>query len=332
MNLVKAPLRISYVGGGTDYPEFYMHNEGAGVIAAAIDQYVYVYSHLLSEIAEENIRFTYRETESVLCIDDLKHPVMREMLRDVKWKSRSNFGTFADLPSGVGLGGSSSFTVALASLIFEDRNLPQDPHALAKLAIRIEREILGEAGGIQDQYVAAFGGFRKYGFTKPLVSVSDPLLDQKSLSFLEERQILIWLGESRDSSSHAAHTQSVINKSNVMLKEMTNLLETTEKALAGSATPFEAFDAIRISVREGWVLKKEFTGESHPNVKKIEKIVDRFPNAAMKLCGAGGSGFALVLAELETLQELQMELPELKVIFPKIEPRGSHILTNPLPS
>ena len=122
MDLVKAPLRISYVGGGTDYPEFYRHNEGAGVIAAAIDQYVYLYAHPLSEVAEENIRFTYRETESVLKIEDLRHPVMREMLRDVNWNYRTNFGTFADLPSGVGLGGSSSFAVALATLIFHNLN------------------------------------------------------------------------------------------------------------------------------------------------------------------------------------------------------------------
>ena len=80
MDLVKAPLRISYVGGGTDFPEFYKNSQGAGVIAAAINKYVYLYAHELSEFAEENVRFTYRETESVLEIGDLNHPVMREML------------------------------------------------------------------------------------------------------------------------------------------------------------------------------------------------------------------------------------------------------------
>jgi D-glycero-alpha-D-manno-heptose-7-phosphate kinase len=329
VDLVKAPLRISYIGGGTDYPNFYEKNEGAGVIAAAIDQFVYLYAHPLSAIAEENIRFTYRETESVLDIEDLKHPVMREMLRDVKWNSRTNFGTFADLPSGVGLGGSSSFAVALATLIFHNRNLLLDPYNLAKLAIRIEREILGEPGGIQDQYVAAFGGLRKYEFAVSSISVSDQLLDQTSLSFLEERQILIWLGESRDSSGYAAHTRSAISNSHPMLKEMTHLLESTEKALAESIKPSEAFNAIRLGVSEGWVLKKEFIGESHPSVTKIENIVKRFPNVGMKLCGAGGSGFVLVLAEPSTLNEIQMELPELKIVFPKIETRGSQILTDP---
>jgi D-glycero-alpha-D-manno-heptose-7-phosphate kinase len=326
MNLVKAPLRISYVGGGTDYPEFYMHNEGAGVIAAAIDRYVYVYSHPLSEIAEENIRFTYRETESVSEIDEIRHPVMREMLREVSWSSRTNFGTFADLPSGVGLGGSSSFAVALATLIFLNRNLPHDPHTLARLAIRIEREILGEAGGIQDQYVAAFGGLRKYSFSNESVSVSDVLLDSLNLAFLEERQLLIWLGESRNSAVHAEHTRLAINKSHSVLKETSNLFDITEKAISRSSSPTETFNALREGVRLGWDLKKKFTTALHHAVAEIELSARAFPEVGMKLCGAGGTGFVLILAEPETLIELMKSMPHFKYIKPRIDVQGSRLV------
>jgi len=142
MKLVKTPLRISYVGGGTDYPSYYLNNEGCGVIAAAINQYVYIYSHKLSPIAKEQIRFTYRETESVNAIGELKHPVLREMLKLRNWPEKTNFGTFSDLPSGVGLGGSSSFAVGLAHLILNAESGEIDPHVLAELAVRVEREEL----------------------------------------------------------------------------------------------------------------------------------------------------------------------------------------------
>jgi D-glycero-alpha-D-manno-heptose-7-phosphate kinase len=326
MNFVKAPLRISYVGGGTDYPEFFKHNTGAGVIAAAIDQYVYLYAHPLSEVADENLRFTYRETESVQKIEDLKHPVMREMLRDVKWRSRTNFGTFADLPSGVGLGGSSSFAVALATLICNDSILPLDRDAIAKLAIRIERDVLGEAGGIQDQYVAAFGGFRRYGFESDAISVSENLLDPLSIAYLEERQLLIWLGTSRDSSSYAEHTRSVINTSRSLLKETVNLLEVTDQAISNSSSPVESFNAIREAVYLGWDLKKKFTNRPHPIVKEIELKLKEFPQAAMKLCGAGGTGFLLLLAEPETLKDIKSSMPNYKTIQPKIDHEGSTLL------
>jgi D-glycero-alpha-D-manno-heptose-7-phosphate kinase len=327
MDLVKAPLRISYVGGGTDYPEFYKQNQGAGVIAAAIDKFVYLYAHPLSEVAEENIRFTYRETESVLKIEDLKHPVMREMLRDVKWNFRTNFGTFADLPSGVGLGGSSSFVVALATYISHEMNLPHDPHALARLAVRIEREVLGEAGGIQDQYVAAFGGLRKYNFGGEAISVSNALLDPLSIAYLEERQMLFWLGGSRASSNFAEHTRSVIKTSNSLLKETAHLLEVTEIALSRSSNPLESFNAIREAVLNGWDLKKKFTNSLNPLVQEIEIHLRNFQPVSMKLCGAGGTGFVLVLAEPNVLREIQSELPGIKSFYPKIEEKGSQLLS-----
>ena len=326
MDLVRSPLRISYVGGGTDYPDYYMKNQGAGVIAAAIDQYVYLYGHPLSEVADENIRFTYRETESVLRIEDLKHPVMREMLRDVKWKSRTNFGTFADLPSGVGLGGSSSFAVALATFIFENTNLAREPQDLAKLAIRIEREILGEAGGIQDHYVAAFGGLRKYNFSSSEITVTETLLDPLSIAYLEDRQLLIWLGESRDSSRHAQHTRSVINTSSTLLRDTANLLEITERAISQSSKPSDSFDAIREAVHLGWGLKKKFTSTLHPKVEEVALILKDFPEVAMKLCGAGGTGFILLLAEPKTLKELRIAMPNHKILIPKIDHEGAKIM------
>jgi len=325
MKLVKTPLRISYVGGGTDYPSYYMNNEGCGVIAAAINQYVYIYSHKLSPIAKEQIRFTYRETESVNAIAELKHPVLREMLKLRNWPEKTNFGTFSDLPSGVGLGGSSSFAVGLAHLILDTGSNEIDPHVLAELAVRVERDELKEPGGIQDHYVAAFGGLRKYEFKQSGVEVSPKIMSQDAVSYLEERQMLIWLEETRDSETHAAVTESEIGKSNSYLKEMTDLFQETGKIFSEDMGGAQTFEKIKEAVTLGWSYKKRFTSELSPIVQSVETVLSKFSDVGYKLCGAGGSGFLLVLAEPDILAQIKNTLPEYSVLHPKISLLGSSV-------
>jgi D-glycero-alpha-D-manno-heptose-7-phosphate kinase len=326
MDFVKAPLRISYVGGGTDYPEFYRHNNG-GVIAAAINQYVYLYAHPLSEVADENIRFTYRETESVLGLEDLKHPVLREMLRESKWNSRTNFGTFSDLPSGVGLGGSSSFAVALATIISSRVSGSPDPHDLAKLAIRIEREILQESGGVQDQYVASFGSIREYRFDSEGVRVSEPLLNSQDIDYLNDRQILLWLDESRDSANYARHTVQAIRSSNGSLQETAKLFETTSQAIQTSTKSSQKFAALKSAVELGWELKKHYITALTSQLLELERYFKDSGDVAFKLCGAGGTGFLLILGEPDVLKRIRVQLSESKILAPKIELHGSRFIT-----
>ena len=325
MKLVKTPLRISYVGGGTDYPSYYTQNEGCGVIAAAINQYVYIYSHKLSPIAKEQIRFTYRETESVNAITDLKHPVLREMLKLRNWPEKTNFGTFSDLPSGVGLGGSSSFAVGLANLLLHQEGGEIDPYVLADLAVRVERHELAEPGGIQDQYVAAFGGLRKYDFTKDGVQVSPQLQSDEAVTYLEQRQMLVWLEETRDSEGHAAVTEKEIGKSNSYLKEMTDLYQQTCTIFNQDLGAAQTFAKIKEAVTLGWSYKKQFTSDLSPNVQAVENVLDKFSDVGYKLCGAGGSGFMLILAEPDTLAEIKNSLPGYSVLYPKISMLGSSV-------
>jgi len=325
MKLVKTPLRISYVGGGTDYPSYYSQNEGCGVIAAAINQYVYIYSHKLSTIAKEQIRFTYRETESVNAIGELKHPVLREMLKLRDWPEKTNFGTFSDLPSGVGLGGSSSFAVGLAHLLLDGQSDEIDPSALAELAVRVERHELAEPGGIQDQYVAAFGGLRKYDFKKEGVQVSGQLKSDEAVTYLEQRQMLVWLEETRDSEGHAAVTEKEIGKSNSYLKETTDLFQETGKIFSEDFGAAKTFEKIKEAVTVGWSYKKKFTSELSPNVQTVESVLGKFSDVGYKLCGAGGSGFMLILAEPDTLAQIKSSLAGYSVLHPKISLLGSSV-------
>jgi D-glycero-alpha-D-manno-heptose-7-phosphate kinase len=247
------------------------------------------------------------------------------MLKLRNWPEKTNFGTFSDLPSGVGLGGSSSFAVGLAHLILNAETDEIDPHVLAELAVRVEREELKEPGGIQDHYVAAFGGLRKYEFKQSGVEVSPKLISQDAVSYLEERQMLIWLEETRDSETHAAVTESEIGKSNSYLKETIDLFQETSRIFSDDLTPVQTFDTIKEAVTLGWGYKKRFTSELSPIVQSVETVLSKFSDVGYKLCGAGGSGFLLILAEPDILAQIKNTLPGYSVLYPKISLLGSSV-------
>jgi D-glycero-alpha-D-manno-heptose-7-phosphate kinase len=319
-------MRISYIGGGTDYLDYFKDSPG-GVIAAAINQYVYVYSNPLSDVAEENFRFTYRESESVSDPSLFRHPVVREMMGHLNWTSRTNMGTFADLPSGIGLGGSSAFSVAMAK-IFDWGNLESTPEDLARLAIYVERELLREPGGFQDQYVAAYGGLRAYDFNSASNTiVSDLLLSEAEKTYIEERQLLIWLGQTRNSSSHSLNTIQSINSNRFLLRETYEIYRETRDSLFNSiGNPEKTFGKLSSAVQRGWTLKQKFTDVTDPRINAVLKIASEAGVISFKLCGAGGIGFLLLMAEPDQLLSVKNKLTGYKIIKPKIDLEGCQII------
>ena len=328
MRLVRSPMRVSYVGGGTDYPE-YFHKSPGGVLAAAINQYVYVYSNPLSSVAAENFRFTYRETESVSLHSEFKHPVMKSILEYLNWQSRQNFGTFADLPAGIGLGGSSAFTVAMAKLLMHNEADKSNPKDLARLAIHIERTLLAEPGGHQDQYVSAYGGIRSYDFSADSVSVSAPILSEASVKYLEERQILVWVGSTRSSSIHSEATITAIHQKNDLLQSTFELYRKTVDSLrVVSNSPSDDYQCIANAVRAGWKLKQDFSSTPDTQVDEIIRLAEKVGADGYKLCGAGGAGFVLILASPERLSTLEKMLTSFKIISPQIVTSGCELLVD----
>jgi D-glycero-alpha-D-manno-heptose-7-phosphate kinase len=302
MIIVRAPLRISYVGGGSDYPNFFEKNTGY-VVGSTINKFVYVYANPLASIARERFRFSYRETESVQEISDLAHPVLREMLLLMGIDKPLNIGTFSDLPSGVGLGGSSAFAAALAKLLSLVKNQEMNRHEIAKVAIKVERDILKESGGYQDQYHASFGGFREYQFDNDQVKVSDPLLNQGQLDYINERQILIWTGLQRDSHGPALYTTEKSRTSEVA--EVSRLAIACSKELSNSNSGSAAFEILTRYCAAGWTLKQRFSSPLIPEVERYAQIAMDYGAVSLKLCGAGGGGFLLILAEPDSIQKIQ---------------------------
>jgi D-glycero-alpha-D-manno-heptose-7-phosphate kinase len=318
-------MRISYVGGGSDYKEFYKNYTG-NVVGVTINQYVYVFLNQLSDIAPENFRFTYRKTESVQHAIELDHPVLRETLQMLDVKRKLNIGTFSELPSGVGLGGSSAFTVALIKVLKACSGEYPNQYELARMAILIEREILKESGGVQDQYHAAFGGFRHYSFQESQVVVSEPLLTAESMEYISARQLLVWVGEPRLSSDFAAVTESNLSKKLEFVKLTSELAASTAGLLSTTSVPQQNFSDLVDSVKVGWELKQEYAQESHELVGEIISKAFLAGGKAFKLCGAGGTGFVLVLAEIADIPGIISALHGFSVIHPQMTKVGTTIL------
>ena len=326
MIITRTPMRISYVGGGSDFEDHFKHSFGS-VIGTTINQYIYVFSNDLSEVSPERIRFTYRQTESVDEILSIKHPVLRTVLEELEWESRINLGTFSELPAGVGLGGSSAFTVGLSHLLLHLKGMAVDPETIAKFSVRVERDLLGESGGWQDQYHSAYGGFRHYKFSGKGTEVSESLLTDESIELLNKQQLLVWVGESRNSSAHAQFTQTQARQGvSEQISRNAQLSESLFKKLRMETSPRCQFELLANGVNEAWALKQEFTSKVSEQVKEIIDIGFDNGASAAKLCGAGGSGFVLILFEEHNLQSLKTAYQNHKIVFPRITSTGSQII------
>lgn len=312
----KTPLRISFIGGGTDYPSFFNQTEGH-VVGCTVDLNVYVNILELPRFAREKFRFTYRKTESVDDINDMEHPVTRELLKYLNWTTPLNIATMADVPGSSGLGSSSAFSVGLALALKTFKREIASPLYLAKTAIMIEREILAEPGGVQDQYQSSFGGFRSYSFGMNGVEVSDSYLDQDRLNELSKFFTLLAVGDARHSSNLAAETSQVSSDERFMeLLAMRNL----SRELAANLTTNLSNEAIASElfsvIEEGWAIKKRFSPLiAPPTVTNAIAQGKEVGATAAKLCGAGNSGFILFGHPPERQRALIAHFPD-KFAFP----------------
>ena len=211
MITTRSPLRITLGGGGTDLPSYYNKHEGF-VLSAAIDKYVYV--SLLKTFAQ-SIKLKYSKMENVQEVSDIQHPIIKEVLNYFKFeKPKIEITSFADIPSGTGLGSSGSFTTALIKSVVVHQRINLSQSELAELACYIEIEKLREPIGKQDQYIAAFGGLTQFTFKKDNKVKVEPLdIDQDTMYDLQDNLMLFFTGFSR-SASNILNDQDVKSKKN----------------------------------------------------------------------------------------------------------------------
>ena len=294
MIIVRSPLRISLGGGGTDLPSYYQHYEGF-LLAAAIDEYVYV---TVSRPFTEGIFLKYSKIEEVKATSDIEHPIIREALSVMNLTSpQIEIHSMADIPAGTGLGSSGSFTTALLKALYSHQKRYLHQEELAELACHIEIERLGEPVGKQDQYIAAVGGLTCFNFQKDNKVTSQPLgISMNTMFDLEENLMLFFTGIAR-SASGILKDQKVRSQQNDAdmlnnLHYVKDLGYRSRDALVDGKT--ELFGEL---MHEHWEHKKRRSGGmSNPKIDEWYELGMKSGAVGGKLVGAGGGGFLMFLA------------------------------------
>ena len=294
MIIARSPLRITLGGGGTDLPSYYREHEGF-LVSAAIDKYVYV--NVMRPFTE-GIFLKYSQLEQVQKITEVKHPIIREALQILGFKTpQVEITTLADIPAGTGLGSSGSFTTALLKALYTHRKRHLHQEELAALACHIELDLLGEPIGKQDQYIAAVGGVTCFTFHKDDKVTAEPLgISMNTMFDLEDNLMLFFTGFSRSASGILKDQQVKSQQNDVdMINNLHYVKElgyrSKEALLAGNTVLFGEL------MHEHWEHKKRRSGGmSNPRIDEWYELGMKNGAVGGKLVGAGGGGFLMFMA------------------------------------
>lgn len=323
MIITQAPLRISFLGGGTDFPEFYAQEEGC-VLSSAIDKSITV---ILKRRYDQRIRVGYTRTELVETVDQLEHELVREAMRLTGLTGGVEIGTMGDIPSrGSGLGSSSTVTVALLHAMWTYLGVLPTRGQLAEEAVRVEREILGRPIGVQDQYAAAFGGLRFHRFGPEGVSSEAVLPDgaagEQLARRLGEHLLIFFTGITRQSASVLAEQRANIETQRPLLRAMARQAREGRQALVDGR-----LDDLGELLHEGWLLKRRLASKvTNPDIDAMYAAARGAGAIGGKISGAGGGGFLLLYARPQDHQAVRAALHPLSELAFNLEPEGSLVL------
>ncbi len=312
MIITQTPLRISFFGGGTDFPDFYL-KEGGHVLTSTIDRYIFV---IIKQRFDEKIRIGYTRTEVVDNVDEIQHQLVRECLRRTGIRSRVEISTMGDIPdSGSGLGSSSTVTVGLLNAMYQYVGEPRDPETLAREASEIEITVLGKPIGIQDQYISAYGGQRFLSFDADgKVRVETLKIDGDDWSILNERLMLFFTNTTRQAEQVLTEQKQNIDAKLEILRRMKKLaLEARDCLTNGDLDDFGAL------LDETWQMKKQLASKISTNL--IDEAYQAAKDAGAlggKIAGAGGGGYLLLYCRPELQPRVRAALrllPELPFGF-----------------
>jgi D-glycero-alpha-D-manno-heptose-7-phosphate kinase len=321
MIIVRTPYRISFFGGGTDYPVWYRENNGI-VLSTTINKYSFLVVRKLPEIFDYKYRIRYYEKEEVDCVNQIQIPVIREAIKYMKITDGIDITHHGDLPNRSGIGSSSSFTVSLLHGLSALCNRQRTKRELALGAIHLEQNILNESVGSQDQVAASFGGFNRLEFGGQSDFVCHPLpIGKSTLDTLESWVQIFFTKELRNSGDIAGKTISNIKNKTVLLKDMMALTQEAQTMLF--ANDIKSFANL---LNEEWKIKKSME-KSITNDSIDTAIKIGLDNGAIgaKLLGAGGGGFIMFLTPPE-LQKQVSHVLNLKEVPVNFEYLGSQLI------
>jgi D-glycero-alpha-D-manno-heptose-7-phosphate kinase len=317
-----APLRVSFLGGGTDISNFYDLHKGS-VVSAAIDKYVYVHIKRHDPLFQEKYRVAYSETEHALERIHIKNDIVRACLEYLEMDEPLQISTSADLPANSGLGSSSSFAVALLLGLHAMKNENVSPVQIAEEACAVEVGLLSSPIGKQDQYAAAFGGLNHYEFHSGGRVTIEPLyMKNFDADLLFSRSVLVWTGQSRKAGSILEDQASRSELNELGLIEIAQLAEEFKQELSLPKLNWVRLGSL---IQQGWQIKKTLSSKIEtPEVHAISAMLDDLNCYGYKLLGAGGGGFMFAL--VEDPNKL-LAISDWQTFQPKLNQTGARIIS-----
>lgn len=322
MIFTRTPYRMSFLGGGTDYPAWYQERPGA-VLATAINKYCWISARWLPPFFEHKHRVSYSRVEEVFRTEEINHPSVRETIRYLSINAGLEIHHDGDLPAKSGMGTSSSFTVGLLYALSQLLGRQADPMYLARTSILIETRLMKENVGAQDQTVAAFGGFNRIDFYRDQIKVTPIPPDR--LPELQDHLLLFFTGLTRTATQVAAEQVRQIPFREKQLSHLYSLVNSGVQVLCSDGDILE-FGRL---LHEGWQIKRLLS--KNVTTSYIDHLYEEGVKAGAiggKLLGAGGGGFLLFMAPPDRHDDVRKAMGNLLEIPFSFEPDGSTVIFN----
>lgn len=325
MIVTRTPLRISFLGGGTDYPDHFRHHRGQ-TLGVSISRYSYVTVKPLVDLFDHSIRVGYSRTELVRAVEEIEHPAVRACLRFTNVDRHIEIDYVGDLPARSGLGSSSSFTVGLLHALHVFKGETVTAAQLAGEAVHVEQEIVRERVGVQDQYLCAHGGVRHIRCSSGGIVADTVAAPASRIAELERWLLLLYTGLRRD--AHEVLEEQLANTRSGALKgaldQMSRLVDEGIDVLVSPDRPLSEFGAL---LHQSWCLKR--TLSTKVSTPQIDRWYDRARAAGAvggKLLGAGAGGFMLLLVPPDRQDEVRRAVPDMRPVTFGFEDEGSRLL------
>ena len=323
MIISRTPTRISFFGGGTDYPVWYSQH-GGEVLSTTINKYSYITIRYLPRFFEYNFRIRYYKTEETQSVEEIQHPSVRECAKFLGLTEGFEIAHNSDLPAGSGLGSSSTFTVGMLNSIYALKNYMPTKRELALNAINIEQNVIGEAVGTQDQVAAAWGGFNRIKFSSENTFEVDPIILQKEkIDELQNNLLLCFTGFARSAQEIAVHQ---IKETIGRYKELSDMQSLTTEAfkVLNSNSDLDEFAKL-LDIQ--WKIKRSLTNKiSNSDIDEIYKTGIDSGAIGGKLLGAGGGGFMIFYAPKPRHERIIKALSAKQFVPFRFENTGSKIV------
>jgi D-glycero-alpha-D-manno-heptose-7-phosphate kinase len=323
MIISRTPYRVSFFGGGTDYPAWYQKH-GGSVLATTINKYCYITCRYLPPFFEHKSRIVYSRIESCQSIDEIEHPAVREVLRFLKIDRGVEIHHDGDLPARSGMGSSSAFTVGLLNALYALKGIMSTKHQLAMESIYIEQHMVKETVGSQDQALAAYGGFNHIQFLQSgEISARPIILAVERIREINSHLMLFYTGIKRTAAKVAQSYVYDIESKKRQLRIMKDLVEESLSIINGGGDLL-GFGEL---MHEGWVAKRSLS--SSVANQEVDQIYDTARKAGAiggKITGAGGGGFLLLFVHPERQESVRQALCKLIHVPFSFEFNGSQIV------